>query len=188
MKEPSVAFKGSMAPELPKGAPPPPVAPPVSPISSVAPVAAAATSKPFHAYRLFGAIFGFVAKKYPAIADDLELDQNDRDLLDEAFTPILKKIFVSLGVSEDYMLVLVAVMIVLVPRFIAIAGEVSSKHGPSGRERPSPATPPKKPSEERVAARPDTPPSALGTQGVSNWTWTHADPSNKLLTSAKGKR
>lgn len=169
-KEPRLVFKGQAPPpaapdpkeklpELPKNVP--------SLASAVA--APLVTQKVVRAHKIFGAIFKIAIKKWPELADELELDQNDKDLLDEAFSPILRKFFGSIGVSDQYIDVVVAVLVVLLPRFMLIAS-TAIKGRKKGKDRD-----PEKPPEKKAPSGP--PPSAESSGpagGASAFTWKGA--------------
>jgi hypothetical protein len=164
MAEATLTFKGVPPKVVPKPEEKLPVVPPEQAKAPIAQAVSATSGKPVHAHKLFAALFKFAAKKYPQIADELELDQNDKDLLDEAFSPVFKKFFASIGVGDDYINVIIAVIIVLAPRVVLIIGEV---------RQPKPADKPKgegKPPEP-VRAAPEQPPAAVTPAGASGWTW-----------------
>lgn len=67
---------------------------------------------------------GLLSKRYPNRAEEIVLDEDELDLVDEAFAKPLQKILKWLGLSSDEMAMIVVGITVLAPRaFIAIEEE-----------------------------------------------------------------
>jgi hypothetical protein len=76
----------------------------------------------------FGAVkLGLVSKHYKSRADELVLDEDDVDLLNEAFAGPFKKILKLIGLTSEEISMIVVGILIILPRIAVVVDEESGK-------------------------------------------------------------